>query len=465
MSPDDLTVSGTAAGGHPALSMSVIGSVTAGRPPGSVATVRIHNRGSVTARMRVFAVDDWSSDGPAPTEPSLIDLRPGCRRDVLVHTGRPWVRPFSRERSGAVTVYADLDGEIVAGARYEVPAVLSRVAVGAAAVLLLVGLGAAIVRPDTGRVHYPLVVASATPEPSEPPPPPVDPNSLPADVVYDTVLVDRTRTTTALPPGGRITAAVKVPSGWVVAREGGGVLHVRGRDVLALAAGSSFWVDRTGSRVLIDDRPGNLTVVSLIDGSKQPVTDLPDEVTIVSWDALTVLVRVEGRYDRWLPGYPYLATPSHFVGTYLGAADGEVVIYRREGTLDCILRVPDLFRPVGPALRCGFGVSVDGDALRRRWSAVSPGGRYAAVLDRNGSAFVAPLPAMLSGRAGFQPVTGLPGPITDLTWRDSTTAAVLVGGDDANVYTCTGVGRPCSPVPLDAPAGSAPVLLAPRIPA
>ncbi len=475
MSPDDLTVSGTTADDDRTLSMTVVGAVTTGRPPDSVVTVRIHNGGPTTARFRVFAVDDWSSNGPVPAEPSLVDLRPGRQRDVLVHTGRPWVRPFGRERSGAVTVYADLDGEIVVGTRYEVPAVLSQVVVGAAAVLLLAGLGVAIARPDTDGGRYPLAVPAVTAEPSFPPPPPVDPNALPADIVYDTaydtaaatpVLVDRDRNVTTLPAGGRVTSAVKVPAGWVVARESGGVVHVRGSEVVDLAPGTSFWVDSTGSRVLIDNRPGTLTVVSLIDGSRMSVIDeLPDYVRIVNWDTLTVLVNVNGRYDRWLPGFAYLETPSLFAGNYLGAANGEVIIYQRDGTLDCILRVPDLFRPIGPALRCGFGVSVDGEALRGRWSAVSPGGRYAAVPDVNGSAFMAPLPAMLRGRAGFEPITGLPGPITDLTWRDSVTAVVLVRGDDANVWTCSGAGEPCRPMPLKAPNGSKPALLAPRIPA
>jgi hypothetical protein len=472
MSPEDLAVSDASAGEGRAVTMTVVDVVTTGRPPAVVATVRIHNGGPVTARMRLFAVDDWSSAGPVPTEPSHLDLPAGRRGDVLVRTGRPWVRPFSRQRAGAVTVHADIGGEIVAGARYGARPVLSRVAVGAAAVVLLAVFGVVAVRPATDGVRYPLVVPEVTAEPADPPPP-ADPNALPADLVYDaaagaSVLVDRNRTVTVLPPGGRVTAAVKVPSGWVVARETGGVLHVRGNDVVDLAPGAGnppFWVDGTGTRVLIDGRPGKLTVVSLPDGSRESVTDLPAHVRIVSWDALTVLVSVGGRYDRWLPGHPYLETPSQFAGSYLGAANGEVVLYLRDGTLDCILRVPDLFLPIGPALRCGFGVPVDGEALRGRWSAVSPGGRYAVMPGPNGSAFVAPLPAMLSGRAGFEPVTGLPGPITDLMWRDSATAAVLARGDDANIWTCTGAGRPCRPTALDAPAGLTTAHLVPRIPA
>lgn len=483
MSPDDLTVSGGVRGaGGPALSMTalsmtVVDAVTTGRPPASVVTLRVRNGGRVAARVRLFAVDDWSSAGAVAAEPEHLHLSPGREREVLVSTGRPWMRPFSRDRLGAVTVYADLDGEVFAGPRYEVAPILSRFTVVAAAVVLLAGLGAAVARPaDRTGVHYRLAVPTAPAD--ETGPPPAEPTGRPADVVYDVpgagphspVLVDREGTATPLPAGAPVTAAVKVPSGWVVKR--GNVLYLRGSDVVDLGPGD-FWVDGTGTQVLVDGRPqgsaGGVTVRSLPDAAQASVADLPAHVRIVNWDAVTVLVSVRDdgghwRYDRWMAGRPYLQTPSTFEGTYLGAANGEVVIHQRDGTLDCILRVPDLFRPIGPALRCGFGVVVDDVALRGRWSAVSPGGRYAAVPGPNGSAYVAPLPAMLSGRAGFQPVTGLPGPIADIVWRDGTTAAVLARGDAANVWTCVGAGQACRPRPLDGPAGLVPVQLASRTP-
>ncbi|GIJ66669.1 hypothetical protein [Virgisporangium ochraceum] len=484
MSPDDLTVSGgvRAVGGPTlsmtAVSMTVVDAVTTGRPPASVVTLRVRNDGPVAARMRLFAVDDWSSAGPVPTEPEHLHLSPGREREILLSTGRPWTRPFSRHRVGAVTVYADLDGEVLAGPRYGVRPVLGRFTVLAAAAVLLAGLGAAILRPADGTgVHYRLAVPTAPAE--ETGPPPAEPTGRPTDVVYDApraatrtpVLVDREGAATPLPPGGPVSAAVKVPSGWVVKR--GNVLYLRGGDVFDLGPGE-FWVDGTGTQVLVDSRPpgtaGGVAVRSLPDATRASAADLPAHVRIVNWDAVTALVSVRDdgghwRYDRWMPGRPYLQTPSPFEGTYLGAANGEVVIHQRDGTLDCILRVPDLFRPVGPALRCGFGVVVDDVALRGRWAAVSPGGRYTAVPGPFGAVYVAPLPAMLSGRAGFEPVTGLPGPVVDLIWRDGVTAAMLAGNDFRHVWTCAGAGLVCRPTPLDVPAGLTPVQLAPRIPA
>jgi len=254
------------------------------------------------------------------------------------------------------------------------------------------------------------------------------------------------------------------------------VLYLRGREALDLAPGianPSFWVDETGTGVLIDGRDGRagaVTVMSLPAGLPEPAVTLPAHVQVVDWLGAAVLVSVRDatgswRYDRWSTGRPYTETPSTFEGSYLGVADGALVIHQRDGTLDCIVRVPDLLRPASQALRCGFGVPVDSDVLRGRWSAVSPGGRFAAVPGPNRSAYFAPLSAMLNGRAGFEPATGLPGPIVDITWRDGITAAVLVYGDDAHIWACAAASGACRATPLDGPSGLFPVQLAARVPA
>jgi hypothetical protein len=508
MSADDLVVFGASGvPGHRAMitpaavSMIFVGVVTTNRPAISVATVRVVNGGAVVARPRVFAVDDWSSSGPVPAEPPRVELAPGRHRDVLVRMRRPWLRPLSRRRTGAVSIYADIDGTVVAGPQYEVPPTLRWAAVVAAVVVLLAGLGTAVLRPIGRPGDSPPGAASTVPVVRSSPPHAADPgdapdgSGLPADVVFDgradddanthtPVLVDRDRGATPLPPGGQVTAAVKVPSGWVVKRRVNGdpagarfhVSYLRGREVKDLAPGAAnplFRVDGTGTRVLIDGRDGRagtVTVISLPAGTPEAAIALPAHVRVVDWLGTTVLVDVDDgagswRYDRWLIGRPYDQTPSTFEGSYLGVAGDALVIHQRDGTLDCIVRVPDLFRPAGQAFRCGFGVPIDGDVLRRRWSAVSPGGRHAAVPGPNGSAYFAPLAAMLNGRAGFAPATGLPGPIVDITWRDPDTAAVLVHGDDAHIWTCAAGGGACRATSLDRPSSLFPVQLVARVPA
>jgi hypothetical protein len=116
-------------------------------------------------------------------------------------------------------------------------------------------------------------------------------------------------------------------------------------------------------------------------------------------------------------------------------------------------------------LRCGFGVPLDSGVLHDRWSAVSPGGRFLAVPGPNRSAYFAPLPAMLQGLVGFAPATGLPGPVRDITWRDSGTAALLVGGDDARIWTCAADRADCRATPIVRPGDLSPVRLVPRVPA
>ena len=126
--------------------------------------------------------------------------------------------------------------------------------------------------------------------------------------------------------------------------------------------------------------------------------------------------------------------------------------------------MPDLLTWTRQALRCGLGVPVDSEVMLGRWSAVSPGGRFIAVPGPNGSAYFAPLPAMLSGRAGFEPAVGLPEPIVDIRWRDGFTAAVLVRGDDTHMWACAASGGACRATSIDGPSGLFPVQLAARAP-
>lgn len=495
---------------RPSMTMTLLGVRTTNRPPVSVGTVRVANTGNVTVRPGLFAVDDWSSAGPVPAEPPRVELRPGRHRDVLVRTRRPLVRPISRQRTGGVTVYADLGGGPVAGPVYQVEPLISRAVVTVAVAVLLVGLGAIFLRPAGGPDERapdaaPTVVTeqpgATSAEPSPPatdPPPATDQpadGALPADVVFDVlaaddanthtpVLVGRDRGTVALPPGGQIMAAVKVPSGWVVKRQVIGdpagtrfrVLYLRGTDVLDLTPGipnPSFRVDGTGTRVVIDGRDGTagaVTVVSLPGAAAEATTALPAHVRVVDWLGAAILLSVRDadgtwRYDRWFTGRPYEEAPSLFTGSFLGTTGaGALTIHQRDGALDCIIQVPDLLTSTRQAYRCGFGVSVDSEVMLGRWSAVSPGGRFIAVPGTNGSAYFAPLPAMLSGRAGFEPSVGLPEPIVDIKWRDGFTAAVLVRGD-TRMWACAASGGACRATSIDGPAGLFPVQLAARAPA
>jgi hypothetical protein len=364
------------------------------------------------------------------------------------------------------------DGDVITGPDFAMPPALVRAA-AVVAVTVLAGVGAVMVqRGGDTTARYPVVAPSATVEEFVPPPS-RDLGTLPADLVFgagDTaVLVDRDGGATPLPPGGPVTAAVKVPSGWVIQRAGR-VLHVRGGEVTDLAPGRAFHVDATGALVLIDGGTGTVTVLSLPAGTPEVATELPAHVRVVGWLGAAVLVSVrdtEGRwrYDRWFPAGPYEEAPSTVEGSFLGVAGEALVVHQRDGTLDCVVRVPDILRPAGQALRCGFEVAVDGELPRGRWEAVSPGGGYTAVPGPNGSIHVASLPAMLGGRAGFAPLAGLPGPVVDLTWRDAATAALLVAGDGSRIWTCAAAGGMCRPTPLNGPAGLAPLLLATRLPA
>jgi hypothetical protein len=158
--------------------------------------------------------------------------------------------------------------------------------------------------------------------------------------------------------------------------------------------------------------------------------------------------------------------PNPFAGSFLGAAaGGAVAIHQRDGELDCIVQVSDLAQPAKHSLRCGFGVPVDSEVLHDRWSAVSPGGRFVAVPGPNRSAHFAPMPAMLKGLVGFEPAAGLPGPVLDVAWRDGTTAALLVRGDDTRIWACAADRVTCRATPIGGPAGLSPVRLVARVPA
>lgn len=479
-----------------AVSMALLGVVTTNRPPVSEATVRIANSGDVTVRPRLSAVDDWSPAGSVPVEPSELELRQGRHSDVRVRTRRPLVRPVSRQRRGVVTVFADVDGRLVPGIEYAVPPMVGWRAVAVFAAVLVVGIGAFVLRaagpadrgaPDAATA--PVERSSATPvEPA----PPADEGALPADVVLDApaaadagthspVLVGRDRSRVFLPPGGPVTHAVKVPSGWVVKRQVGGarfqVLYLRGAEVLDLAPGvpdPSFRVDETGTRVALDGRDGAagaVTMVSLPGGDAETTAVLPAHVRVIAWLGRELLVGVRDtvgawHYGRWSTAAAYEDMPSPFAGSFLGAwGGGAVAIHQREGALDCIVQVTDLELPAKHSLRCGFGVPVDRDVLDDRWSAVSPGGRFVAVPGPNRSAYFAPMPAMLKGLVGFEPAAGLPGPVLDVAWRDGATAALLVGGDDTQLWACAAEQVACRATPVDGPAGLSPVLLAARVPA
>lgn len=363
-------------------------------------------------------------------------------------------------------------GDVITGPDLTVPPGLIK-GLAVVGVMVLAGVGATFVqRGGAATVRYPLAVPSPAVEEFIPRPA-VAVTELPADLVFGagdtTVLVDRDRRETPLPPGGPVTAAVKVPSGWVVGRDGR-VLHVRDDGTTDLPPGPTFHVDVTGTRVLIDRGGGRATVWSIPAGRPEVSTDLPAHVRVVGWLGAAVLLSVrddEGRwrYDRWFPGGPYEEAPSTIEGNFLGVVGEALVLHQRDGTLDCVVRVPDLFRPIGPALRCGFGVTVDGELPRGRWEAVSPGGGFAAVPGPNGSVHVASLPAMLGGRAGFASLTGLPGPVVGLIWRDAATVAVLVRGDVPHIWSCVIVyGTGCRSTPLNGPAGLTPLLLATRQP-
>jgi hypothetical protein len=481
--------------------MTLLEVVTTSRPPVSEATVRVANNGDVTVRPRLSAVDDWSPAGPVPADPPQVELRRGRHRDVRVRLRRPLVPVIGRRRSGTVTVYADLDGVPVPGPTYTVPPLVSRataLVAAAAVVLLAAGLGAVVLRP-AGQPDRP-APGAATAGPSGPPPadpaPPADPSSLPADVLFDDpniedpnghepVLVGRDRTLVFLPPGGRVTAAVKVPSGWIVKRQLAGgssgirsrVLYLRDGEASDLAPGladPSFFVDETGTRVAIDGRDGRdgvITVLSLPGAAAETTTPLPAHVRVVAWfgDEFVVGVRDSTgswQYGRWAIADPYEELPGAISGSFLGAAGGgAVTVYQRDGELDCIVQVTELVRPAKQALRCGFGVPVDTGVLAGRWSAVSPGGRFLVVPGPNRSAHFAPLPAMLKGLVGFAPPVRLPGPVLDVTWRDGTTAALLVRGDDAQIWTCTADRVDCRATPVVKPKNLSPVQLVPRVPA
>ena len=484
-----------------AVSMTLLEVVTTSRPPVSEATVRVANNGNVTVRPRLSAVDDWSPAGPVPAEPPQVELQRGRHRDVRVRLRRPLVPVIGRQRRGTVTVYADLDGVPIPGPVYEVPPLVSRAAAlvaMAAVVLLAAGLGAVVLRP-AGQPARPVPDAATTGPYSAPPAepaPPADPNALPADVLFDDptigdanahepVLVGRDRTMVFLPPGGRVTAAVKVPSGWIVKRQLAGgssgirsrVLYLRDGEALDLAPGladPSFLVDETGTRIASagrDGRAGVITVLSLPGAAAETTTVLPAHVRVVAWfgDVFVVGVRDatgSWQYGRWTIADPYEELPGAISGSFLGAAGGgAVTVHQRDGELDCIVQVTELVRPAKQALRCGFGVPVDTDVLTERWSAVSPGGRFLVVPGPNRSAHFAPLPAMLKGLVGFAPPVRVPGPVLDVTWRDGTTAALLVRGDDAQIWTCTADRIDCRATPVVKPKNLSPVQLVPRIPA
>jgi hypothetical protein len=361
-------------------------------------------------------------------------------------------------------------GDVITGPDFAVPPRLVRI-VAVVGAVVLAGVGAAIVQRGAATTErFPVVAPTAAVDESAPPPVRT-PTALPADLVFGTgdttVLVDRDGAATPLPPGGPVTAAAKVPSGWVVGRAGR-VLHVRGTETTDLAPGAAFHVDVTGTRVLIDNGTGRALVWSIPNNRPEMSTDLPAHVRVVGWLGAAVLLSVRDdagrwRYDRWFPGGPYEEAPSTIEGNYLGVVGEALVVHRRDGPLDCVVRVPDIFRPIGPALRCGFGVTVEPPAAR--WEAVSPGGVFAALPGPDGSVQVAPLPAMLGGRAGFAAVTGLPGRVVDLTWRDGDTAALLVDGDASRMWTCAAADGTCRPTPLNGPAGLAPLILATRLPA
>jgi hypothetical protein len=496
--PGDGSVDATAT-----VSMTLLAVVTTNRPPVTEATVRIANRGDVTVRPRLSAVDDWSPAGPVPAEPPEVELRRGRHRDVRVRVRRPLVPVIGRHRSGTVTVYADLDGAPIPGPVYPVPPLVSRVAAlvaMTAVAVLIAGLGAVVLRPAGGPERPAPDAATAVVEPSSPlpaaPGPPADPNALPADVLFDDptnedanahepVLVGRDRSMVFLPPGGPVTAAVKVPSGWIVKRQTAGgtsgirsrVLYLRDGEALDLAPGladPSFFVDETGTRVAIDGRDGTdgvITVLSLPGAAADTTTPLPAHVRVIAWFGEVFVVGVRDatgswQYGRWSIADPYEELPGAISGSFLGAAGGgAVTVHQRDGELDCIVQVSELVRPAKQALRCGFGVPVDTDVLSQRWSAVSPGGRFLVVPGPNRSAHFAPLPAMLRGLVGFAPAVRVPGPVLDVAWRDGTTAALLVRGDDAQIWTCTADRIDCRATPVDRPNDLAPVQLVPRVPA
>lgn len=340
--------------------------------------------------------------------------------------------------------------------------VVGRAGLVAGLVALLVGfVVVAVRRPDpTGFLR-------AGPAPAVAPP--VAPDSaLPADVVFagpagtPVVLVDRAGAPTPLPAGVAVAAAVKVPSGWVVAA-GGRVLHVRGNAVTDLGAGT-FFVDATGTRAVVSVGPA-VSVFALPGDVAEATTTLPAGVRVLGWLGPAVLVGADdGHLDRWTPGRPYAETPGFFTGNVLGTSSDALVVHRREGTLDCIVYVPDLHRP-DQEYRCGFDVPVDGAALEAGWPGVAPGGAYAAMPGPDRSAHFASLPAMLDGRATFAPATGLPGAVRSFTWRDGVTAAVLVDGDDTHVWTCAAAAGGCRATPVTGPAGLRPARLAARLPA
>jgi hypothetical protein len=491
-----------------AVSMTLLGVVTTNRPPVSEATIRVANDGEATVRPRLSAVDDWSPAGPIAAQPPELELQQGRHRDVRVRIRRPLVAPIGRQRRGSVTVYADLDGRSIRGPVYDVPPVVGRVAALIAVVVLVAGLAAVFLRPAGGPERpEPAAPGAATATVERPgatptrpnatptqPAAPADPDALPADIVFDApvaddanthtpVLVSRDRRMVFLPPGGTVTAGAKVPSGWIIKRQAADgatvrarVLYVRDGEVLDLAPGvsdPSFWVDASGARVTIDGRSGTdgvVTVLSLPDGAPESSTVLPAHVRLIAWVGPAMLIAVReasGSWDfgRWPIGDPYEELPSAISGRFLGAVGGAVTIHQRDGELDCIVQVTELVRPAKQALRCGFGVPVDAGALTDRWSAVSPGGRFVAVPDPFGSAYFAPLPAMLKGLVGFAPAAGLPGPIRDIAWRDGATAAVLVRGDDARIWECDAERATCLARPAERPDGLSPVLLVARVPA
>ena len=495
----------------PTVSMTLLGVVTTNRPPVSEVTVRVTNDGDVTVRPRLSAVDDWSPAGPVPAQPPELELRRGRHRDVRVRIRRPLVAPIGRQRRGSVTVYTDVDGRSIPGPVYDVPPLVGRVAVLVAVAVLAVGLAAVFLRA-AGRTERPQRAApgsaTAVVEPpgatpagpgatSTLPAAPADPDALPADVVFDApvagdadthtpVLVSRDGSMVFLPPGGRVTAGVKVPSGWIVKRQAADsgttirarVFHVRDGEVLDLAPGvrdPSFWVDASGARVAIDGRSGTdgvVTVLSLRDAVPETSTVLPAHVRLIAWVGAAMLTGVRDasgswEFGRWPIGDPYEELPSAISGSFLGTVGGAVTIHQRDGELDCIVQVTELVRPAKQALRCGFGVPVDTGVLTGRWSAVSPGGRFLAVPGPSGSAYFAPLPAMLKGLVGFAPAVGLPGPVHDIAWRDGATAAVLVGGGgaDTQIWVCDADSATCRATPVVRPDDLSPALLVARVPA
>jgi hypothetical protein len=255
------------------------------------------------------------------------------------------------------------------------------------------------------------------------------------------------------------------------------VLYLRDGEALDLAPGvadPSFFVAETGTRVAIDGRDGTdgvITVLSLPGAAAETTTLLPAHVRVVAWfgDVFVVGVRDatgSWQYGRWAIADPYEELPGAISGSFLGAAGGgAVTVYQRDGELDCIVQVTELVRPAKQALRCGFGVPVDTGVLTERWSAVSPGGRFLVVPGPNRSAHFAPLPAMLKGLVGFAPPVRLPGPVLDVTWRDGSTAALLVRGDDERIWTCTADRIDCRATPIFKPKDRSPVQLVTRVPA